>query len=194
MKAVFTDPSGQALQHTAQHQPAAAKHWEHGHSAEKEQRSDSSSFLSLAYPCRLNTLSPKFLAVGRPLHLPPDLRRQVLRGAGTLQGFDCCTPNSVGEQMPGCQSCQGDELPPEPPLTAHVRPSSRRGQASSAICTGQSTAQRREHLTREQGRAALFKRHHLDMKERSSSLGGCVLASWQPPLISGESSERGRIY
>jgi len=48
----FHWPSGQALQHTAQHQAAAAKYWMHGRSAEKEQHSDSSSFWSLAYPCR----------------------------------------------------------------------------------------------------------------------------------------------
>lgn len=95
--------------------------------------------------------------------------------------------------MPGCQSCQGDELPLEPPLAAHVRPSSRRGQASSAICTGRSTAPRRDPLPGERGRAS-FKWHRLDLTERSSSLGGCVLASWQPPPISRESRGRGRIY
>lgn len=81
-KAVFTGPSAQPLQHTAQPQAAAAKLWEHGHSAEKEQHSDSSAFSSLAYPCRLSTLSPKFWAVGRPLRHPPGQRREVLRDAG----------------------------------------------------------------------------------------------------------------
>jgi len=87
--------------------------------------------------------------------------------------------------MPGCQSCQGDELPPEPPLATHICPSSRRGQAPSTICTGQSNAQPREHLPREQGRAFFFKQHHLETKDWSSSLGGSVFACWQPPLISG---------
>lgn len=96
--------------------------------------------------------------------------------------------------MPGCQSCQGDELPPEPPLAANVRPSSCRGPASSTICTGQSITQRREHLTKEWGRAFSFKQHHLDTKEWSSPSGGCVLASWQPLLISSKNRERGRIY
>lgn len=38
-----------------------------------------------------------------------------------LQGLDCRTPNPVGKQTPGCQSFQGDELPPEPPLAARIR-------------------------------------------------------------------------
>lgn len=43
-RAVFTGPSAQPLQHTTQPQTAAAKLWEHGHPAEKEQHGDSSSF------------------------------------------------------------------------------------------------------------------------------------------------------